>query len=211
MNRFNTYEEFLNEALDPLNHLTQEQVDWCDKHIKGEWGVNEKGEVTVSSTFDRSVVFKDRSFDRFPVQFANVKGDFDCFNCENLVSLKGAPDKVGGNFYCGCCPKLTSLKGAPKEVGGKFSCRVCDKLVSLKGAPQEVKGDFDCDHCENLVSLEGAPQRVGGGFVRVNCPKLPDWETDLIEDYMKNHRTWEEVWKMLHKETYRRAARLGLI
>jgi hypothetical protein len=228
MNRFNTYEEFLNESLDPLIHLTQKQVDWCDKHIDGEWSVNSKGEVTVRKNLD----FKDKSFDRFPVQFApvngsfycryceltslkgaprEVSGNFICYKCPNLVSLEGAPTKVEGSFECMSCFKLTSLKGAPKEVGGKFNCRHCYNLTSLKGAPQEVKGDFDCSVCSSLVSLEGAPQSVGGGFICDGCPKLPDWETDLIADYNEKRRTWEEVWKILHKETYRKAAQTGLI
>jgi hypothetical protein len=161
--RFNNYQEFLNEALDPLTHLTQEQVDWCDKHISGRWGVNEKGEVTVSE----DLYFKAKSFERFPVQFANVKGFFSCGGCTKLVSLEGAPQKVNGEFNCSWCPNLVSLEGAPKEVGE----------------------DFSCDY----------------------CPKLPKWETDLIEDYNKKRRTWEEVYKILHKETYRRAAQTGLI
>ncbi len=228
MNRFDTYDQFLNETIDPLKFLTQEQVDWCDKHIKGSWEVNSQGEVTVSGNLE----FKDRSFDRFPVQFANVKGDFDCsyceltslkgaprevsgnficYSCPNLVSLGGAPTKVEGSFECMSCFKLTSLKGAPKEVGGKFNCRHCYNLTSLKGAPQEVKGDFDCSVCSSLVSLEGVPQRVGGDFYRQNCPKLPEWETDLMDDYKEKRRTWEEAWKILHKEAYRKAAQTGLI
>jgi hypothetical protein len=185
MNRFNNYEEFLNEALDPLKFLTQEQVDWCDKHIKGEWGVNEKGEVTVAW----DLFFKDKSFERFPVQFAPVKGYFNCDSCHKLTSLEGAPQNVSGHFDCNDCPNLTSLEGAPQRVKGYFNCSYCPKLVSLEGAPQSVDGGFYCGH----------------------CPKLPDWETDLIAEYTKNHRTWEEVYKILHKETYRRAAQTGLI
>ncbi len=206
MKRFNNYQEFLNEALDPLKFLTQEQVDWCDKHIEGEWGVNSKGEVTVTKNLE----FKDRSFDRFPVQFANVGGNFWCYDCPNLVSLKGAPPSVGEYFDCSDCTKLTSLEGAPQSVDGYFRCHRCPNLVSLEGAPQSV-GDFRCFHCDKLLSLKGAPQRVGGDFSCIHCDKLPDWETDLIEDYNEKRRTWEEVWKMLHKETYRRAAQSGLI
>jgi hypothetical protein len=182
MNRFNNYQEFLNEEIDPLKFLTQEQVDWCDKHIKGEWSVDSKGEVTVS----KNLFFKDKSFDRFPVQFAPVKGDFSCSGCDNLVSLEGAP----------------------REVGGYFDCDYCENLTSLEGAPERVEGNFFCSYCPNLASLKGAPEIVGGGFICDYCPKLPKWEKDLIDE---KRRTWEEVWKMLHKETYRRAAQTGLI
>ena len=124
MNRFNTYDQFLNEGIDPLNHLTQEQVDWCNKHIKQKWGVNSEGEVTVTKNLE----FKDRSFDRFPVQFAPVNGSFYCSHCPNLVSLEGTPQSVNGNFYCYNCPNLVSLEGAPQSVGGGFSCGGCPKL-----------------------------------------------------------------------------------
>jgi hypothetical protein len=229
MKKFNNYQEFLNEGIDPLKHLTQKQVDWCNKHIKGEWGVNSKGEVTVRKDLE----FKDWSFDRFPVQFANVKGNFDCRECHKLVSLEGAPREVGGFFSCSHCKNLTSLKGAPREVGGYFKCEGCDNLTSLEGAPQSVEGVFDCDNCPNLTSLEGAPREVGGYFScsycdslaslegapqRVHgsfdcwgCEELPEWESDLIDEYNKGHKTWEEVWKILHKETYRKAAQTGLI
>jgi hypothetical protein len=52
---------------------------------------------------------------------------------------------------------------------------------------------------------------VGGDFRCYECPKLPKWESDLIDDYNDEHRTWEEVYKILHKETYQRAAQSGLI
>jgi hypothetical protein len=96
-------------------------------------------------------------------------------------------------------------------VGGAFRCYNCSKLVSLEGAPRSARGRFVCSHCPKLVSLEGAPQSVGGDFRCYECPKLPKWESDLIDDYNDEHRTWEEVYKILHKETYQRAAQSGLI
>jgi hypothetical protein len=171
-NRFNTYGEFLGEALDPSKFLTQEQIDWCNKHIRGKWSVNEKGEVTVR----KNVGFKDKSFDRFPVQFAPVKGDFICVGCPKLISLEGAPAHVKGDFWCYDCPKLPSLEGAPAHVKGDFDCRYCDKLVSLKGAPSHVEGFFDCSWCPKLTSLKGAPAHVGGYFDCSRCPKLTSLE-----------------------------------
>ena len=207
MNRFNNYEEFLNESLDPLNHLTQEQVDWCDKHIDGEWSVNSKGEVTVR----KDLIFKDKTFDRFPVQFANVGGNFHCNHCSNLVSLEGAPQSVGGDFNCFNCPNLVSLEGAPQEVKGDFYCHRCPNLVSLKGAPQRVGGDFRCSHCDKLVSLEGAPQEVKGYFYCGHCPKLPDYFDRIIEDYNDKRIDWKQAHKLIHSETGRKAHSIGLI
>ena len=172
MKKFRTYGEFLDEALDPLKFLTQEQVKWCKKHIKGEWGVNEKGEVTVS----KNLSFKDNRFDRFPVQFAPVKGFFNCSGCPNLVSLEGAPEYVEGDFFCDKCPKLTSLKGAPSRVGDSFDCRHCPNLTSLEGAPAHVGWDFSCSDCPKLTSLEGAPAHVEGDFRCSDCVGLTSLE-----------------------------------
>ena len=35
---------------------------------------------------------------RFPFDFGNVNGYFDCSFCKSLISLKGAPKKVEGSF-----------------------------------------------------------------------------------------------------------------
>ena len=208
--KFNSYTEFLNEAFDPSKFLTQEQIDWCNKHIDGSWGVNAKREVTVRR---KNVEFKDKSFDRFPVKFAPVKGNFDCDDCPKLISLEGAPSHVGGNFWCSGCPELVSLKGAPAHVGGNFSCTRCPELTSLEGAPAHVGGNFDCSSCSNLVSLEGAPSQVGKKFNLMyrGCPKLPDSFTGIIDDYFKKEIDWKTAHKMIHSEPHRAARSLGIL
>ena len=96
----------------------------------------------------------------FTLDFGVIKGNFDC-SALNLISLKGAPQKVGGDFICSY-DNLTSLKGAPQEVGGIFSCSH-NKITSLEGAPREVGKNFYCNN-NGLTSLEGAPKEVGKGF-----------------------------------------------
>lgn len=100
-----------------------------------------------------------------------IEGDFICSDCENLTSLKGAPEKVEGWFVCSNSP-ITSLKGAPKEVGGAFYCLGCEKLTSLEGAPKTVGGDFCCSKCDKLTTLKGAPKTVGEDFRCHKCPNL---------------------------------------
>jgi len=116
-------------------------------------------------------------------EIKEVTGNFDCSKLD-LISLEGAPEKVGKNFFCGR-NELTSLKGAPEKVGGKFFCSYnnltslenapstvlegfyCynNDLTSLKGAPISVSGDFKCQH-NDLTSLKKAPTSVSGDF---NC------------------------------------------
>jgi hypothetical protein len=87
---------------------------------------------------------------------------FNCRYNENLKSLEGGPQEVGGAFNCSS-NKLTSLKGAPQKVGAEFMCHSNYYLKSLEGAPQKVGGDFYCGYT-GLTSLEGAPQKIGGSF-----------------------------------------------
>ena len=104
--------------------------------------------------------FISKDKDGFIINFGKITGNFDCYGLD-LISLKGAPQKVGGYFRC-FRNQLTSLEGAPQEVGSDFACN-SNKLTSLKGAPQKVGGWFVC-YSNQLTSLEGAPQIVGGWF-----------------------------------------------
>ena len=104
--------------------------------------------------------------------WTNIKGNFNCSECNLLTSLEGAPREVRGSFFCDQCNILTSLEGAPKEIGGDFYCDHCDSLISLEGAPEKVGGSFYCSRCDSLISLEGAPKEVRGAFYCENCTSL---------------------------------------
>ena len=99
---------------------------------------------------------------KLPVPFGEIRGDFECSRCDSLISLEGAPKKVGKNFNCSKCKNLLSLEGAPKELGGAFDCSDCEKLTSLVGVPKKIHGYFDCSGCENLTSLEYLPKEIAG-------------------------------------------------
>ena len=77
---------------------------------------------------------------KLPIPFAEVKGIFNINGCDDLISLEGAPEKVGGDFDCRGCPNLTSLKGAPEKVGGDFLCSECKSLKSFDGLPKKIGG-----------------------------------------------------------------------
>ncbi len=123
--------------------------------------------------FDGDIDLSGSDFKELPdLSTITVTGSFSCKSCDNLITLKGAPEKVGGYFLCNYCNNLTSLEGAPQEVGGYFFCNNCENLVSLKGAPKQVNNMFACSDCNNLTSLEGAPQEVDGRFDCQDCNKL---------------------------------------
>ena len=105
-----------------------------------------------------------------------VGRNFDCSNCESLKSLEGAPEKVGRNFDCSYCPSLISLEGSPKEVGRDFYCYDCKSLTSLEGSPKEIDGNFLCNNCDSLKALKCSPKKVGGRFDCHRCKSLTSLE-----------------------------------
>jgi hypothetical protein len=160
--------------------LTPEQIKFLNRHVYGEWDINEAtGLIDVVNGYvemngkklsDFMGIEFGRIDQHFSIEgnlFENLKGAprevGGSFYCESnlLTSLEGAPQKVGGGFYCDN-NKLTSLKGGPKEVAYRYSCKY-NKLTNLEGAPVEVGGSFFCGDNE-LTSLEGAPEKVGDSF-----------------------------------------------
>jgi len=97
----------------------------------------------MSKIIKSSVYLRNLYLKKIPdiFQGVEVRGDFWCY-CNQLTSLKGAPEHVGGDFYC-FNNQLTSLKYAPKHIGGGFYCRN-NHLSSLEGAPKYVGGSFYC-------------------------------------------------------------------
>ena len=139
-------ESFLKENYDYINYMGA---------IKISNKPNKDGKYEVSSITDIGVKNKNiTSLTNGMFVWTVVNGDFRCYECNSLISLKGAPEKVGGTFDCSDCKYLKSLKGAPKEVGGTFDCSDCQSLISLEGAPKEVGGDFNCYGCAGKFTIE---------------------------------------------------------
>ena len=134
---------------------------------------NTDGKFEVSSNGDVEVKNKSiTSLTNGLFIWTNIKGNFNCYDCNSLISLKGAPKEVGGRFVCYNCKSLSSLEGAPEKVGRNFICNNCKSLTSLEGAPEKVGGTFSCMSCSTLISLEGAPKEVGGDFYYHYCKSL---------------------------------------
>jgi hypothetical protein len=126
---------------------------------KGEWKLNENGEVDVKGDFS----IYGGTFTEIPVKFGKVTGYFDCGE-NNLTSLKNAPSFVGGSFNCSYNKKLTDLKFAPISIGGGFSAFSCG-LTSLKGFPKIVKGGTISISYNQLTSFgDYLPKKIKGSF-----------------------------------------------
>ena len=157
-------ESFLKENYDYINYMGA---------IKISNKPNKDGKYEVSSIIDVGVKNKNiTSLTNGMFVWTVVNGCFGCYKCNSLISLKGAPEKVGGTFDCSECDSLISLEGAPKEVGGDFYCSDCEYLTSLEGAPKKVSRCFTCSGCNILTSLKGAPKEVGENFNCLYCRHL---------------------------------------
>ena len=82
---------------------------------------------------------------KLPLPFGKIHGDFNCDGCAELISLEGAPEKVGRSFYINNCSNLISLEGAPKKVGRLFACSRCESLTSLEHLPKEIDRELVVD------------------------------------------------------------------
>lgn len=109
-----------------------------------------------------------------------VTGSFYCRQ-EDLVSLKGAPRRVGGSFNCQN-NQLTSLEGAATLIGAHFSC-IDNKLTSLKDVHKHIhmiRGNFYCtrnpikSHVLGLLKIKG-----------LHCVLIDDNKVeDIINKYL---------------------------
>lgn len=122
--------------------------------------------------YSSSVYMSRQDFEKLPLRFRNVAGDFTIANCRRLKSLEGCPEIVGGSFKCFGCEDLISLEGCPEIVGMHFDCCRCTKLKSLEGMPDVITGSFDCSECVSLRNLKGCPKTIGGDFTCMRCTGL---------------------------------------
>jgi len=132
----------------------------------GRTRVQPNGRVNVNGDIFANVFANtDDKFDKLPINFNKVNGDFSCCRI-GIVSLEGSPENVGGHFDCQK-NNLTDLEGGPKSVTGYYNCSE-NPLTSLKGMPEYV-GD--------LIYLSYSPslplmRTLGANRVLLKCDDL---------------------------------------
>jgi hypothetical protein len=180
------------ENIDVKKDIKSEIEQFLKDNYYGRFSITlVKGKYIVDSNSSLELANDDlTSLTNGLFKFGVIKKDFICSYCTKLLSLEGAPKKVGHTFACNGCKSLKTLEGAPeivkdfrcdycegletldgspKKVGGDFWCNGCKSLTSLKGAPMEVKGNFDCSNCKSLKILNGSPYEVGERYFCFNC------------------------------------------
>ena len=100
----------LKEAL--LNKPKNIDVAWMaiEEYINNNYNIEGKLSFkNVNGTYivncDGDVIVKNKDIGKLTDGFVwgEVKGDFYCSYCKNLISLEGAPEKIHGLFNCSCC------------------------------------------------------------------------------------------------------------
>jgi len=188
------------EASQELNSIHK---GFLDSSIAGTWVINNTtGLVDIDGNFDcTSTYIKDFK----GIKFGDVSGYFYC-SYNSLISLEGAPRKVGGDFNCSV-NELTTLEGAPQEVGQDFSC-VRNNITSLEGATQKVGRNFYCTD-NKLTTLEGAPTEIIGVFYcainkLTSLKGVPEkiGETFLCDQFKCTDGDWSFLWAIDNIEKY---------
>lgn len=106
---------------------------------------------------------------KLPFKFGKIDDGLIFEDCETLISLEGAPEKIHQIFSVQDCPNLTSLKGAPQKGVSLILLLNCGKLVSLEGLPETINGRFSIRACSSLETLKGAPKFDMNNLI-VNIP-----------------------------------------
>ncbi len=71
--------------------------------------------------FDGNIDLSGSNLKELPdLSTVTVTGSFDCWDCSNLTSLKGAPKEVGGFFNCSRCKSLKSTDLPTTKIKGKL-------------------------------------------------------------------------------------------
>jgi hypothetical protein len=150
----------------------------CQKYGIANYTINKDRSIDV----DGDVILHDSGSTKLPLNFGNVRGNFDCVS-NNLWNLEGCPKSVSGNFYC-FFNQLTNLEGCSKSVEGHFSCSV-NRLTSLMWCPKSVGDDFNCRN-NRIETFEGLDfVHIGGDF---NCEHNPIW---MVWNLFKDHTKFE--------------------
>jgi hypothetical protein len=146
MNKIKLFDEFNNNEIDSK----------CTMYGIENYTINEDGSIDV----DDNVMILGCIFEKLPIKF----------------------NKVSGNFYC-CNGDLISLDGCPEEVGGVFDCSG-NMLKSLIGSPKIVGVTFDCSY-NDLITLDGCSTKIGGNLICDNNPVYNIWKLINDKEYLE--------------------------
>lgn len=85
--------------------------------------VRDDGVIDVEKG-DTPFMLANFKFTKLPVKFGIAEGNFFLSGLDKLESLEGSPDEVKGEFSCYACTNLKSLKDSPRTVGS-IDCSRC--------------------------------------------------------------------------------------
>jgi len=92
-----------------------------------------------------------------------VEGDFNCEGNDEIENFEYFPKEIRGDLECSNMLELISLEGlanldGSSKIGGSISCDH-GNLYSLKGVPKEINGFLSCMH-NRLNTYDGFPELI---------------------------------------------------
>lgn len=129
--------------------LTQEQKNFLNEYIQGNWKVNKKDN---SIDVDGDVDFSHKDRHVILCSFNKVTGNFICSN-NNLLWTQGAPLITEGDLDFSYNRSLIELELSNSIVGRDFKCSSTN-IKTLRGLPKKVGGTIRIENCP-LVSVDG--------------------------------------------------------
>jgi hypothetical protein len=153
-----------------------------------------KHPVSVSSfiTFDPinhsfdilTDVTAERMFDRLPVKFGRIGGNFN-MAYTGLDTFEGFPRVIEGHCWCNQ-NKLTSFQGSPQVIEGNFL--VQDNPISImSGFPEHIQGLVSLDYTSQLPLLRLLSAKDGVGLGPASWPDQRKGEYAKVQNILNKY------------------------
>jgi hypothetical protein len=175
------------ELFETVQHLTERQMEFIEKHTQGEWHLSAKtGLVDIDGDFECP---SNNLRDLMGIKFGNISGNFD-ISYNKIASLEGCPNRVDGHFDASN-NKIESLEGSPKIIEGRFDVSN-NRVETPEGGPAEVGGSYEI-HRNPIKSIAGLPEKIGG-YLYISPISPMKWDIIGKIDYINRKcGGWEMV------------------
>lgn len=190
------YQKYRMDYITDHDHIKFFLEMYCS--IKGTYTISEEGNVSIKGDIHFLDSFNQSPYGHFPIQFDTIKGNFNCSNCQNLISLHGSPVYVMRYFLCKNNRNLMTTAGGPRTVGGDYDVSGCIALQEVAEDLKTVARWLNLKGCEQLKQwlCEGNL----GGIIFDQLPVLPSTQFKKLllsktEVTTQQDADWIRIWK----------------
>jgi hypothetical protein len=180
--------------------LTQEQREYLEHCINGDWDCDNDGRVHLSGHFfaggsNNQFAFEKKGYRG--IRFGIVLGNFNASNI-GLESLEGSPYEVKGNFNVSH-NRLSSTKFSPKRIGGAYNISH-NKIFDLTDYPIVNQGTIhhgntlSISDMNMIIMLMKSKQIDFGLALSLAFENLTAYGQELLKPFLdKNHEKYKKL------------------